>query len=115
MAASHDGTSGYVEVNVARLHYETAGAGPPPMMIHAGIANQHCWASTWETFDRAHPPRRCHTRGHGDAVVRPAPDAVRTRRTTKRQRATSATSTTPPSRWVTRPTPRLSARQPGRS
>ena len=34
---------GFAEANGARLYYEVAGAGPPLVLVHAGIADRRMW------------------------------------------------------------------------
>jgi pimeloyl-ACP methyl ester carboxylesterase len=77
MAAPHETTSGYAEVNGARLSYEAAGAGHPLIMIHAGIANMHYWDDQWEPFSRAYRVVRYDIRGYGKSVMPPGPYDVR--------------------------------------
>ncbi|MGI8854926.1 MAG: alpha/beta fold hydrolase [Thermomicrobiales bacterium] len=77
MAAAYDVTSGYAEANGARLYYETAGAGHPLIMIHAGIANLHYWDDQWEPFARAYRVVRYDIRGYGKSVMSPGPYNVR--------------------------------------
>ncbi len=77
MTAPHEGTGGYAEVNGARLYYETAGAGHPLIMVHAGIANLHYWDDQWEPFARAYRVVRYDIRGYGKSIMPPGPYDVR--------------------------------------
>jgi pimeloyl-ACP methyl ester carboxylesterase len=77
MANQRDATSGYAEVNGARLSYEVAGAGHPLIMIHAGIANMHYWDDQWEPFSHAYRVVRFDIRGYGQSVMPPGPYDVR--------------------------------------
>jgi pimeloyl-ACP methyl ester carboxylesterase len=77
MAALQDMTSGYAEVNGARLYYEAAGAGHPLIMSHAGIANMHYWDDQWEPFAREYRVVRYDIRGYGKSVMPPGPYDVR--------------------------------------
>jgi pimeloyl-ACP methyl ester carboxylesterase len=73
MANQRDATSGYAEVNGARLSYEVAGAGHPLIMIHAGIANMHYWDDQWEPFSRAYRVVRYDIRGYGKSIMPSGP------------------------------------------
>ena len=71
-------TSGYAEVNGARLHYEVAGAGRPLMLLHEGIANLHFWDDQWEVLAREYGMVRYDLRGFGQSVMPPGPFNMRT-------------------------------------
>ena len=73
MATPQDMSSGYAEVNGARLYYEVAGAGHPLIMSHAGIANMHYWDDQWEPLSRAYRVVRYDIRGYGKSVMPPGP------------------------------------------
>lgn len=70
-------TTGFADVNGARLYYETAGAGHPLIMIHAGIANLHYWDDQWGPFSRAYRVVRYDIRGYGKSVAPPGRFNVR--------------------------------------
>lgn len=77
MAEQHGTTTGYVDVEGARLYYETAGAGHPLVMLHAGIANMHYWDDQWEPFARAYRVVRYDIRGYGKSIMPPGPFNMR--------------------------------------
>lgn len=58
-------TSGFAEVNGARLYYELAGRGRPLVMIHAGIADGRMWDKEFEAFSQSHQALRFDMRGYG--------------------------------------------------
>lgn len=53
------------------LYMESAGRGPPVVLVHAGIADLRMWDPQWETFPRAHHTLRLDLPGYGRS---PAPD-----------------------------------------
>jgi pimeloyl-ACP methyl ester carboxylesterase len=67
--AEHRGpTSGYAEVNGARLYYEEAGAGKSLVLLHAGIGNCHFWDDQWEPFAQEYHVVRYDLRGFGKSI-----------------------------------------------
>lgn len=57
--------SGLAAINNARIYYETAGEGPPFVMIHAGVADSRQWNNEFAHFaDRFHVVRY-DLRGYG--------------------------------------------------
>lgn len=60
--------SGYVNVNNARLYYETAGNGIPIVMIHAGIADSRMWQNEFTAFQDTHQVLRYDMRGYGKSL-----------------------------------------------
>jgi len=57
--------SGFVQVDNARLYYETAGQGVPLVMIHAGVADSRQWNNEFEFFARGYQVVRYDMRGYG--------------------------------------------------
>lgn len=57
--------SGFVQVDNARLYYETAGEGIPVVMIHAGVADSRQWNNEFAFFARDHQVVRYDMRGYG--------------------------------------------------
>lgn len=47
------------------LYAEEAGAGPPVVLIHAGICDSRMWDSQWQSFQRGHRLVRYDLRGFG--------------------------------------------------
>lgn len=50
MADTGQVTSGYADVNGAKLYYEVAGEGHPLVFLHAGIANLRMWDDQFSAF-----------------------------------------------------------------
>lgn len=61
--------SGFAQVNGARLYYETAGEGPPLVLIHAGIADNRMWDNQFELFSKHFRAVRYDVRGFGKSDV----------------------------------------------
>lgn len=57
--------SGFVNIDNARLYYETAGQGTPLVMIHAGVADSRQWNNEFPFFARTHRAVRYDMRGYG--------------------------------------------------
>ncbi len=61
--------TGFVEVDGARIYYETAGAGHPLTLIHAGIADSRMWDDQFDVFARRYRVVRWDVRGFGRSVM----------------------------------------------
>jgi pimeloyl-ACP methyl ester carboxylesterase len=57
--------SGFVQVDNARLYYETAGQGIPLVMIHAGVADSRQWNNEFAFFAPSYRVVRYDMRGYG--------------------------------------------------
>ena len=57
--------SGFVQVENARLYYETAGQGVPLVMIHAGVADSRQWNNEFAFFAPNYRVVRYDMRGYG--------------------------------------------------
>jgi 2-hydroxy-6-oxonona-2,4-dienedioate hydrolase len=57
--------SGMAKVNEAQIYYETAGAGAPFVMIHAGVADNRQWNNEFAYFAQNHQVIRYDLRGYG--------------------------------------------------
>lgn len=66
---------GFAEVNGAKLFYESAGAGRPLVLIHAGIADSRMWDAQMDAFAREFRVVRYDLRGFGRSTVPPEPFA----------------------------------------
>jgi 3-oxoadipate enol-lactonase len=55
------------------LWHETAGAGPPVLLVHAGVCDSGMWAPQWRSFPPAHRTVRCDLRGFGRTPIPPEP------------------------------------------
>jgi len=60
--------SGFAKVGKAKIYYETAGAGAPFLMIHAGVADSRQWRNEFTHFSRSHQVIRYDMRGYGKSV-----------------------------------------------
>lgn len=58
-------TTGFADINGARLYYELAGNGPTLMMIHAGVADSRQWNNEFRYFASRHRVVRYDLRGYG--------------------------------------------------
>jgi 3-oxoadipate enol-lactonase len=56
---------------LAELHVEVAGEGPPVVLVHAGIADSRMWDPQWEAFQRGHRLVRYDMRGFGRSPLAP--------------------------------------------
>jgi pimeloyl-ACP methyl ester carboxylesterase len=59
--------TGFAQVNDARLYYESAGAGSPLVLIHAGIADSRMWDDQFAVFARHYRTLRYDMRGFGQS------------------------------------------------
>ena len=57
--------SGFVQIDNARLYYETAGQGVPLVMIHAGVADSRQWDNEFAFFAPNYRVVRYDMRGYG--------------------------------------------------
>lgn len=58
-------TSGFAEINGARLYYEIDGLGPEVVLVHAGICDSRMWDAQWEAFSEHYRVLRYDMRGFG--------------------------------------------------
>jgi 3-oxoadipate enol-lactonase len=65
--------TGFAEVNGARLYHESAGEGPPLVLVHAGIADLRMWDGQFEPFAEGHRTVRWDMRGFGRSPMVDAP------------------------------------------
>jgi pimeloyl-ACP methyl ester carboxylesterase len=57
--------SGFVSIDNAKIHYESAGTGMPLVMIHAGVADSRQWNNEFAFFSQNHQVIRYDMRGYG--------------------------------------------------
>lgn len=57
--------TGFVEVEGGQLYYETAGAGQPLVLVHAGVADCRMWDEQANAFAQHYRVIRYDTRGFG--------------------------------------------------
>jgi pimeloyl-ACP methyl ester carboxylesterase len=60
-----DTKTGFAPINGAQLYYETAGEGPPFVMIHAGVADNRQWNNEFAHYAKRHRVVRYDMRGYG--------------------------------------------------
>jgi pimeloyl-ACP methyl ester carboxylesterase len=58
-------TSGFVNIDNAKIYYETAGQGIPFVMIHAGVADSRQWNNEFVYFAPSYHVIRYDMRGYG--------------------------------------------------
>ena len=66
-------TSGFVDVDGARLRYEIAGDGPPVVLLHGGWLDLRQWDDQFETFAREFRVIRYDARGYGRSALGTVP------------------------------------------
>jgi len=62
---------GFADVQNGQLYYEMAGAGPPLVLIHAGIADSRMWDEQWLVFAKYFRVVRFDIRGYGQSEMPP--------------------------------------------
>ena len=62
-------TAGHADVNGTRLHYETAGAGQPLVLIHGFTLDTRMWDDQFDLFARRYRVIRYDVRGFGRSAV----------------------------------------------
>jgi 3-oxoadipate enol-lactonase len=63
--------SGTIESNGASLAYEAAGAGPPLLMLHGHLLDQHQWDDQFQSFANDYQVVRYDARGYGRSTQPP--------------------------------------------
>jgi pimeloyl-ACP methyl ester carboxylesterase len=61
--------TGYADINGAKINYETAGAGHPFVLIHAGIADSRMWDKQFHVFAEHYKVIRYDQRGFGKSPM----------------------------------------------
>src|SRR5437868_14453827 len=61
-------TSGFAHSGNAQIYYETAGAGQPLIMIHAGVADSRQWNNEFAFFAQRMRVVRYDLRGYGKSL-----------------------------------------------
>lgn len=67
MAETGNVTTGYADINGAKLYYEVAGAGHPLVFLHAGIANLRMWDDQARAFSDRYRVIRYDHRSFGES------------------------------------------------
>ena len=76
MADTNNVTTGYADVNGAKLYYEVAGEGHPLVLLHAGIANLHMWDDQFSAFRDRYRVIRFDHRGFGQSHAPAGPASI---------------------------------------
>jgi pimeloyl-ACP methyl ester carboxylesterase len=76
MADTGNVTTGYADVNGARLSYEVAGEGHPLVFLHAGIANLHMWDDQFSAFADRYRVVRYDHRSFGQSSAPAGPASI---------------------------------------
>ena len=76
MADTNNVTTGYADVNGAKLYYEVAGEGRPLVFLHAGIANMHMWDDQARAFRDRYRVIRFDHRGFGQSSAPAGPASI---------------------------------------
>lgn len=76
MADTDNVTTGYADVNGAKLYYEVAGEGHPLVLLHAGIANLHMWDDQFSAFRDRYRVIRFDHRGFGQSHAPAGPASI---------------------------------------
>jgi 3-oxoadipate enol-lactonase len=63
--------SGFAPLHAASIYYESAGAGPPVVLIHAGVADSRMWDGAFEALSERFRPIRFDVRGFGRSSMPP--------------------------------------------
>jgi pimeloyl-ACP methyl ester carboxylesterase len=62
-------TSGLAGINGAQIYYETRGAGPPLLLVHAGVADSRMWDDQVVAFSEHYQVIRFDLRGFGRSTM----------------------------------------------
>ncbi|HEX3721163.1 MAG TPA: alpha/beta hydrolase [Nitrolancea sp.] len=65
----HPSSGGYVEVDGAKLYYESSGSGPAVVFVHAGIADSSMWDEQFEALAGEYKVVRYDMRNFGQTVA----------------------------------------------
>ena len=76
MADMNNVTTGYADVNGAKLYYEVVGEGRPLVFLHAGIANMHMWDDQARAFRDRYRVIRFDHRGFGQSSAPAGPASI---------------------------------------
>jgi pimeloyl-ACP methyl ester carboxylesterase len=60
-------TSGFADIDGARIYYEVAGEGHPLLLLHAGVADSRMWDDQWQTFAQRYRTIRYDMPGFGQS------------------------------------------------
>src|SRR5690606_6601331 len=60
-------STGFADINGARLYYEVAGEGPALVLLHAGICDSRMWDDQFAAFAKHYRTVRYDLRGYGQS------------------------------------------------
>lgn len=63
----------FIDINGARVYYESVGTGDPVVFLHAAIADSRMWDEQVEPFSQQHRVIRYDLRGFGQTTAPPMP------------------------------------------
>jgi pimeloyl-ACP methyl ester carboxylesterase len=70
-------TSGYATSGVAKIYFETAGAGPDLVFVHAGVSDSRMWEPQFDAFSNRFRVVRYDHRGFGKSKMPDEPFTLR--------------------------------------
>jgi pimeloyl-ACP methyl ester carboxylesterase len=70
-------TSGYATSGVAKIYFETAGAGPDLVFVHAGVSDSRMWTPQFDAFSNRFRVVRYDHRGFGKSKMPDEPFTLR--------------------------------------
>ena len=76
MADTGNVTTGYADVNGAKLYYEVVGEGHPLVFLHAGVANLHMWDDQVRAFRDRYRVVRYDHRSFGQSRAPAGPASI---------------------------------------
>ncbi|MGO9452449.1 MAG: alpha/beta fold hydrolase [Candidatus Binataceae bacterium] len=77
MAPRADFVSGYAPSGEAKIYFESAGAGPALVFVHAGVSNSRMWDPQFEVFAAKYRVVRYDHRGFGKSLMADDPYTLR--------------------------------------
>jgi 3-oxoadipate enol-lactonase len=69
-------TSGYANSGIAKIYFETAGAGPDLVFVHAGVSDSRMWEPQFDAFAKRFRVVRYDHRGFGKSKMPDEPYAL---------------------------------------
>jgi pimeloyl-ACP methyl ester carboxylesterase len=69
-------TSGFAQIDGARIYYEIAGAGHSLLLVHAGVADSRMWDDQWQSFAQRYRTIRYDIPGFGQSRLPDGPYAA---------------------------------------
>ena len=92
--------SGYIQLDGARLYYETAGEGDPLVFVHGFTLNARMWDDQWDAFASDYKVVRYDARGFGRSDTATGPYCHWRDLRAVVQHLASRSPTSSASRWV---------------